>query len=98
MKLFVASFVLAILGSGSAAPSAALGLSARDVVCILVQRMAACSCFPYAQDIVATYNGIPTPVDYSFGDCIPFNIDGSEVASADFNAFSKCYVFSYVHI
>jgi len=47
-----------------------------------------------SQDIVVTYTGLPDPIVYSFGDCIPFTLDGYPAATAEFNYFSKCYVYT----
>jgi hypothetical protein len=49
----------------------------------------------FVQDIVVNYNGLGD-YWYEFGDCIPFNIDGSAANSAQVNKFAKCYGYSYV--
>ena len=41
------------------------------------------------------YNGLGEYV-YSFGDCIPFKIDGAAAESAQVNKYAKCYGYSYV--
>ena len=44
-----------------------------------------------------TYSGLGE-YTYSFGDCVPFHIDGANAESAKVNKYAKCFGYSYAHL